>query len=202
MNFLAHFHQAFPCEDLVIGALQADYLKGVLKGEFPLGIERGIMLHRAIDAFTDHHACQSACRQHFSQPLKRYSSILLDLSFDHFLSLNWKQFHSEELPDFSKKIYRILRSGEKYFCFQSSHMAKRLQEFDILCLYHKWETVIATAERIGRRFKRSNPFVNIDAELATLYPVIEDAFVSFYPELCGFVEEIQFEPQTSNIIKI
>ncbi len=200
MNFLAHFHQAFPDEGLVIGALRADYLKGPLKGELPLNIERGIALHRAIDGFTDRHACQSECKQHFSKALRRYSGILLDLSFDHFLSLNWKKFHSEELSGFSQSIYRILNAGDKHLCAQSSHMAKRLQDFNILCLYHDWETVTKTAERIGERFKRGNPFVNIDAELIALYPVIEKAFESYYPDLCEFVEKINFEPQQANIL--
>lgn len=201
MNFLAHFHQAFPDEGLVLGGLRADYLKGPLKGELPLQVERGIALHRAIDAFTDSHPCQSECKQYFPASLRRYSGILLDLSFDHFLSLNWEKFHSEKLSCFSQNIYHILKSGDKHLCSQSSDMAKRLQDFDILCLYHDWETVSKTARRIGQRFKRGNPFMDINAELIGLYPVIEKAFEGYYPDLCEFVEQINFEPQQASIIK-
>jgi acyl carrier protein phosphodiesterase len=201
VNFLAHFHQAFPDEGLIIGGLRADYLKGPLKGELPLNVERGISLHRAIDAFTDRHPCQTQCKKHFPAALKRYSGILLDLSFDHFLSLNWQKFHNEELSNFSQNIYSILKSGDRHLCAQSSQMAKRLEDFDILCLYHEWETVTKTAECIGERFKRGNPFVNIDTQMNSLYPVIEQAFESYYPDLCDFVEQIDFEPQQASITK-
>jgi len=200
VNYLAHFHQAFPDEGLVLGGLQADYLKGPLKGKFPLAIERGVALHRAIDAFTDRHPCQIECKQFFSPSLKRYSGILLDLSFDHFLSLQWQHFNNMELKTFSHEIYKILKSGEHYLCDRSTHMAKHLEHFDILGLYHKWDTVTQTAECIGKRFKRGNPFINIDAELEALYPIIETAFNSYYPDLCQFVKNIDFEHQQVTIV--
>ena len=55
MNFLAHFHLAWPDEGLIAGGLEGDYLKGPLRGELPPELERGIKLHRAIDAYTDKH---------------------------------------------------------------------------------------------------------------------------------------------------
>lgn len=201
MNYLAHFHQAFPDEALVIGGLRADYLKGPLKGELALGIERGIVLHRAIDAFTDRHPCQAECRRHFPAALQRYSGILLDLSFDHFLTLSWDKFHTLDISTFSQQIYTILKSGEAHLCGQSKRMAQRLIDYDILCLYHDWQTVAKTAERIGERLKRGNPFINIDAILIDLYPVIDLAFENYYPDLCEFVEKISFEPQQATIIK-
>ncbi len=53
MNFLAHFHLAWPDEGLVAGGLEGDYIKGPLRGALPPDLERGIKLHRAIDAYTD-----------------------------------------------------------------------------------------------------------------------------------------------------
>ena len=201
MNFLAHFHQAYPDPELIIGGLQGDYLKGPLKGELPLGIERGVALHRAIDAFTDQHPVQQQCRQLFPQHLRRYSGVLLDLSFDHFLSLNWPQFSEIELAEFSREIYQILGTAEDQLCPSSNHMAKRLEDFDILSIYNRWDTVTKTAERIGERFKRGNPFMGIEAELSPLYPALEKAFIQFYPELCEFVAQIHFEENTAAIIR-
>ena len=55
MNFLAHFHLAWPDEGLVVGGLEGDYVKGQLRGALPAQLEKGIKLHRAVDDFTDAH---------------------------------------------------------------------------------------------------------------------------------------------------
>ena len=55
MNFLAHFHLAWPDEGLIAGGLEGDYYKGPLRGDLPSGLEQGVRLHRAIDAYTDSH---------------------------------------------------------------------------------------------------------------------------------------------------
>ena len=63
MNFLAHFHLAWPDEGLVAGGLEGDYYKGPLRGDLPRDIERGVQLHRAIDAYTDGHPAHTAIAQ-------------------------------------------------------------------------------------------------------------------------------------------
>ena len=51
MNYLAHFHLAWPDPGLVVGGLEGDYYKGPLRGDLPGDIESGVRLHRAIDAY-------------------------------------------------------------------------------------------------------------------------------------------------------
>ena len=51
MNYLAHFHLAWPDEQLVLGALEGDFHKGVLPGSLDQQLVAGVALHRAIDAF-------------------------------------------------------------------------------------------------------------------------------------------------------
>ncbi len=56
----------------------------------------------------------------------------------------------------------------------------------MLNLYTEWETVLATATRIGQRFKRHNPFLDIDRELSPAKDALEQAFLNFYPHLQSF----------------
>ena len=183
MNFLAHFHLASPNKGLIAGGLEGDYFKGPLRGELPLDFERGIKLHRAIDAYTDRHNLVQQLRREFPPNLRRYAGILIDLSFDHYLSLHWCRFSDIPLADFNTATYRTLVDQEASLSHGARIMLARLQEYDVLNLYLTWETVPATAKRIGERFKRHNPFLDLDRSLSPLKGSLECAFLTFYPQL-------------------
>lgn len=188
MNFLAHFHLAWPDDELIAGGLEGDYFKGPLKGQLPVGIERGVQLHRAIDGYTDRHPAVEAVRSEFNGGLRRYAGILIDLSFDHFLSRHWGQFAELELPEFNSGIYRSLDQQRDSLSPSARRMQARLEEYDLLGIYQHWETVPASAERIGTRFRRENPFRGIDDELEQRRQGLEQAFLDFYPELVDFAK--------------
>lgn len=186
MNFLAHFHLAWPDDELIAGGLEGDYFKGPLRGQLPDGIERGVKLHRAIDAYTDHHPTIEALRGEFQGRLRRYAGVLIDLSFDHFLSRHWHRFAELELPAFSSGVYRSLEQQREQLSPSARRMQARLVEHDLLGMYRQWETVPASAERIGARFRRENPFVDIADDLALYRDQLEQAFLDFYPDLVDF----------------
>ena len=183
MNFLAHFQLAWPDEGLVAGGLEGDFYKGMLRGQLPLNLERGIKLHRAIDAYTDGHPLIIQLRRGLPPDLRRYAGILIDLCFDHYLSLHWSSFSSLRLTDFTAKVYRILDKHEGALSDGARSMATRLVEYDVLNLYLDWETVPASAARIGQRFRRHNPFLNLDHELSSAKDLLEETFLDFYPQL-------------------
>ena len=55
LNYLAHFYLASEDEGLIIGNIMADYKKGRQYLELPKDVQRGVLLHRSIDDFTDNH---------------------------------------------------------------------------------------------------------------------------------------------------
>ena len=183
MNFLAHFHLAWPDAGLVAGGLEGDYYKGPLRGDLPRALERGVRLHRAIDAYTDSHPAVEQIRREFPATLRRYAGILIDLSFDHYLSLHWDRFSAIPLADFNRQIYHTLDQQQHTLSTGSQKMLARMVEHDILGLYHEWDTVPASAARIGERFRRHNPFLDIDRDLSPTRTGLERAFLDFYPDL-------------------
>ncbi|MEH6585100.1 MAG: ACP phosphodiesterase [Halioglobus sp.] len=186
MNFLAHFQLAAPDEELVIGALEGDYLKGPLRGNLPAGIERGVKLHRAIDAFTDQHPLMAQLRRQFPMEVRRYCGILIDLSFDHFLSNHWQLFSSIPLQTFNTSVYRSLEAHKHHLGPGAQRMQSRMQQYDLLGMYGQWHTIGATAARIGERFSRHNPFLETEQHLEPMRASLEQAFLDFYPELVEF----------------
>ena len=186
MNFLAHFHLAWPDQALIAGGLEGDYFKGPLPGTLPPQLAQGVRLHRQIDAYTDSHPIVKSLRQTLPEPLRRYAGILIDLCFDHFLTLHWSRFSSVPLRQFSDRIYEALKTHDHQLSEGARVMAARLARHDVLVLFEHWDTVIASAERTGERFKRENPFRNIDQHLSPEKEKLEHAFLNFYPDLQSF----------------
>ena len=186
MNYLAHFQLAWPEDELVVGALEGDYLKGPLIGNLPVGIEHGVRLHRAIDAFTDQHSQMAEMRRHFPLEIRRYSGILIDLSFDHYLSKHWSTYSALPLNAFNTHVYQSLQTHQHYLGPSAQRMLSRMLEYDLLGMYGQWDTIGATAARIGERFRRGNPFLQAEQYLEPARVQLERTFLNFYPELVEF----------------
>lgn len=189
MNFLAHFHLAWPDEDLVAGGLEGDYHKGPLPGRLPRPLLPGVRLHRAIDAFTDRHPTLTELRRRFAPEARRYAGILLDLSFDYYLSRHWNDFSSTGQGEFSREVYGVLARRAPELSEPARRMASRLEEYDLLMQYRHWETVTGAAARIGGRLRRPNPLHRAESLLAPLHGELERAFLRFYPELQRFCSD-------------
>ena len=168
------------------GGLEGDYYKGPLGSDLPAPIAQGVRLHRAIDAYTDSHPLVVQLRRDFPGHLRRYAGILIDLSFDHYLSKHWHLYSDLPLEQFNAGIYRALTSQEQALSAGSRRMLARMLEHDILGRYRDWETVPASAARIGQRFRRGNPLTDTGADLDPVRDQLEQAFLGFYPQLQAF----------------
>ena len=188
MNFLAHFHLAWPDPVLIAGGLEGDFFKGPLPGALSQGIARGVRLHRAIDAYTDAHPLIGQLRRDLPTGLRRYGGILIDLSFDHYLSRHWSHFSTVPRREFSDGVHHALTTHESDLSDHARAMGAHISEHDLLAIYGEWETVIAAAGRIGQRFRQRNPFLDIDRQLSPKKAVFEEAFLNFYPQLQSFCD--------------
>lgn len=191
MNFLAHFHLAWPHPGLIAGGLEGDYYKGPVGDDLLPAIADGVVLHRAVDAFTDSHPIVAELRREFPDSLRRYAGILIDLSFDHYLTRNWTLYSALELTAFNEQAYSALDSHARDLSQGAQRMHLRLREYDILNCYHRWQNVTASASRIGERLRRGNPLRNVAPGLDPLRPSLEAAFLEFYPQLQRFSTDFQ-----------
>jgi len=186
VNFLAHFHCAWPNTGLIAGGLEGDYCKGPLRGALHADIEAGVKLHRAIDAFTDTHPVVVALRREFPDDLRRYAGILIDISFDHFLTKHWSRYSAMSLEAFTLRVYQVLDEHMALLSVDCQKMAARLQQYDVLNRYGDWSAVAATATRVGERFRRGNPLLHVQQSLDPLEKTLESAFLTFYPQLLAY----------------
>lgn len=92
MNYLAHAYLSFEITDITVGNMISDFVKGKQKFDYPLTIQQGIMLHRAIDTFTDTHAITREAKSFFKEPYGPYSGPIVDVVYDHFLANDLLRF--------------------------------------------------------------------------------------------------------------
>lgn len=114
MNHLAHCFLSFDDEDLLVGNFIGDDVKGSDWKKYAPGVQRGILLHRAIDDFTDNHPLAARSKERIRPFARRYAAAVTDILYDHLLAVHWARYGDEPFDAFAKKMYRRLekRAGE------------------------------------------------------------------------------------------
>ena len=67
MNFVAHQYLSFENQSLQIGNLLGETVKGKQYLDFPEEIQKGILLHRSIDTYTDSHETVKKSSSYFHE---------------------------------------------------------------------------------------------------------------------------------------
>lgn len=182
MNYLGHLYLSPPEEDALLGSLMGDFVKGPVAGRYPPSIERAIVLHRRLDAFTDAHAAVRLSRSRISAARRRYAGIMIDMFYDHFLARSWAEFHPEPLEVFCGRIYEMLGRREVELPERLRLVAPNMARWDWFGSYAEVESIYAALNRISRRLKRENPLHGAADELLQNYAALEADFRAFLPD--------------------
>ena len=94
-----------------------------------------------------------------------------------------------DLAAFSQEVYGLLTQHHHLLSERAAAMAGWLSEHDVLGRYQQWDTIGASATRIGQRLQRDNPLHEAGALLQPMLPELEQGFEVFYPELTRFAQE-------------
>jgi acyl carrier protein phosphodiesterase len=108
MNFLAHLYLSGTDTDIMLGNFIADSVKGSMYKKFKPQIQQGILLHRKIDSFTDNHLITKELATLFRSQYKLHSGIVVDIFYDHFLTVNWKEYSDQKFTDYIQQVHRTL----------------------------------------------------------------------------------------------
>ncbi|WP_321514768.1 ACP phosphodiesterase [Marinifilum fragile] len=108
MNFLAHLYLSGDSEKVRVGNFIGDYVKGKKYEKYHPEIQKGIILHRNIDHFTDKHPLVLDSSKKLKEGYGRYSGVVVDLIFDHFLAKYWQDYHTLSIKDFVTNSHEAL----------------------------------------------------------------------------------------------
>lgn len=187
MNFLSHLYLSGESEGLLIGNFIADSVKGSAFNTFSPEIQKGILLHRKIDAYTDSHAIVEESKKRLREKYKKYASVIVDVYYDHYLAANWKDYSDQSLDQYTQKIYSLINQHKHNFPLKSQHFTKYMLEYNILSAYANLDGIERVLHGMSRRASFVSNMEHAIHDLKEHYPLFENEFKEFFPELQRFV---------------
>lgn len=186
MNFLAHLYLSPEDDHITLGNFIADAVKGKNFDKYNDKIKEGILLHRAIDKYTDQHPVFRRSSQKLNGKYKKYSAVIIDIYYDHFLAKNWNDYSKTDLVDFVSGAYKILIKN--YFLLPKK--TKRILPFMIAQNWLVGYANLVDLQRVFNGMARRTTFdsgmENAISDLKINYTIFENDFREFFPELINF----------------
>jgi acyl carrier protein phosphodiesterase len=187
MNFLAHLVLAGDDEDLRLGAMLGDFVKGrAALSRYHAGLRTGILLHRHIDSFVDGLPAMAELRSALTPEFRRYGGIIIDLILDHELARDRERWQRQSLEAFDGDVRDMLASHDELLPERLRHFMRYADRRGLFCAYRQKSEILHSLWGIGRRLSRPNPLHRVE--------VIWD---SFEPRVAarygGVFDSVQFE---------
>lgn len=189
MNFLAHAYLSFGQEEILVGNLVADFVKGKELHQFSRGIQIGILLHREIDVFTDTHPLVKAGQSYLRPKFRHYSSVITDIFFDYFLAKNWNTYSNTPLEEFTINTYSIVEKHLPELPLQFGEVFYWMKSQNWLLNYREIEGIQRTLNGMTRRAKFDSKMNESTASLLEKESEFELIFFAFFKDLETFAKE-------------
>jgi acyl carrier protein phosphodiesterase len=186
MNFLAHIYLSFDDKEITLGNFFADHIRGNKYKHFPNRIQKGILLHREIDTFTDAHpiARQSSKRLH--KNYSHYSRVIVDIYYDHFLAKNWTDYSNVPLADYVENFYDLLEDNYDILPIATKRMMPYMIADNWLLNYANLAGIQRVLNGMNRRTKNKSRMNFAILDLEEHYEEFENEFTNFFKELITF----------------
>lgn len=189
MNFLAHIYLSGNNDFMKIGGFMADGVRGKDYEHFPNDIRKGILLHRAIDTFTDAHAVFRISKHRLHERYGHYSGVIIDVFYDHFLAKNWQDYSDEKLDVFVQNFYQSLEDNFDMLTPKVQNMLPHMERGNWLWNYQFVDGIGTILSQMDRRTKNTSKMGESVQELEQFYKEFEQEFTLFFKELREFVAD-------------
>ena len=183
MNFLAHVYLSGNDLELAMGNLIADRIKGNRLWQCSAKIQEGILLHRAIDLYTDAHPNFKQCAKKLFATHRHYGRVLVDMFFDHFLAKNWNDYHAETLSEFSERFYVYLKENQKQLPADCQSLVKHLMAQNWFGAYESLDGLEKILRQMERRTQFESNLASGRLVLSENYSFFESQFKSFFSDI-------------------
>ncbi|WP_282123495.1 acyl carrier protein phosphodiesterase [Algibacter mikhailovii] len=189
MNYLAHIYLSGDNELVTIGNFIADGIKGKRYKEHPQEIQKGILLHRHIDTFTDSHKTVRQSTKRLHNKYGHYSGIIVDILYDHFLAKNWKKYSDTPLENYADTFYNSLKKHYDLLPLRIQNMMPYMLAGNWLLSYASIEGIGEVLDGMNRRTKNRSSMNEAVEELKEFYTEFENEFTIFFEELMATSKE-------------
>ncbi|MFE3872554.1 ACP phosphodiesterase [Flavobacterium sp. ZS1P70] len=189
MNFLAHIYLSGDNDLIKIGNFMADGIRGKHFETYPIDVQKGIILHRAIDTFTDAHSIFRQSTKRLHKNYHHYAGVIVDVFYDHFLAKNWNMYSNEKLEEFVGRFYQSLHNNPDILSDRTKGMMPYMIEHNWLVSYQTVEGINRILTQMDHRTKNESKMRFATTELSEFYSEFETEFSEFFKELILFSNE-------------
>jgi acyl carrier protein phosphodiesterase len=183
MNFLAHIYLSGDSDLIKIGNFMADGVRGNKHLELHSEIQKGIILHRFIDVFTDAHPVFRQSTKRLHSNYHHFSGVIVDVFYDHFLSKNWNLYSDEKLEDYVANFYKSLDANHNLLTEKTLLMKPYMIQQNWLLSYQTIEGIEKILSQMDNRIKRESNIRLSVQELRLFYKEFEADFRIFFEDL-------------------
>lgn len=185
MNYLGHAVLSFEEDEILVGNMIGDFVKGrEALTRYPDRVRHGLLLHRKIDSFTDVHPAIREAKEIFRSHYGLYSGAVVDTLMDHFVANDPVFFESEgALKHFSAWVYQRLEG-------QRIHFPEPFEPYFQSMIRHNW--LLGYRHEAGMRqslnglMRRAGKI----AEMDTAYTLFQEKFDVLHRLYASFVGDI------------
>lgn len=188
MNYLAHMYLSGNDAEIMVGNFVADAVKGRRMERYSEGIKLGIRLHRAIDSFTDAHPVVTEARKILHPRFHKYSGVVVDMYYDHFLVRYWDDYAAVDLKAFVQENYQILIQHFAILPARVRRFLPHMVRFDWLSSYGDIHHLDQAFKGIASRTDYESGLENAAEALTLHYNKFEMGFRQFFPELITYTQ--------------
>jgi len=189
MNFLAHIYLSGDNDLIKIGNFMADGIRGKHFETFPMEIQKGIVLHRAIDTFTDAHPVFRTSTKKLHKRYHHYAGVIVDVFYDHFLSKNWTNYSNEDLDDYIQRFYKSLNDNTAILTEKTIYLMPYMIEQNWLLSYQTVNGIDTILTQMDSRTKNKSKMRFASEELQESYLEFEKEFTVFFEDLRAHANE-------------
>jgi acyl carrier protein phosphodiesterase len=186
MNFLAHIYLSDDNDLIKIGNFMADGIRGKHFEHLPADVQKGIILHRGIDTFTDAHPVFRESTKRLHDHYHHYAGVIVDVFYDHFLAKNWSKYSDQDLGDFAQRFYQSLHDNYEILTDRTKHMLPYMEKYNWLVSYQTVEGIERILTQMDRRTKNESKMGLSVAELRLFYDEFEKEFTVFFEDLRAY----------------
>ena len=189
MNFLAHIYLSGDNELLKIGNFMGDGVRGNDYLDYPEEIQKGIVLHRAIDTFTDAHETFRISKHRLHERYGHYSGVIVDILYDHFLAKNWHLFSNVPLSTYTETFYESLETNYNILSERTKKIMPTMIKQNWILNYATFEGIGTILYQMDYRTKFRSKMQFATEELVQYESDFEQEFFSFFKELQEYVAQ-------------
>lgn len=184
VNYLAHLFFSVEDAELTFGNFIADSVKGKQYEVYPGRVQKGILMHRFIDGFTDRHPVSAVSRQRLRPSQGKWAGVVTDVVYDHFLAVDFARHGNTFLQDFASGLYLQLSSTQSRMPLRSQRFLHYMVTNNILVNYKQLHVVRDVLFGMDQRTK----FVS---NMASAIPVVEGEYDQFHEDFSVFFEDLK-----------